>query len=346
LTWGEARQVSDRPQSMDFLWDNNIEPATNPPPPGDGDAPNGSVGPLTMDGSNSALAGFVDGNFASGKLLDLRIKSKCWAVSYMKPLLAVGTKTSLQFYDSSNFALVHELPVNEIISALKWIAPSSDDMTSGNDGSMLIATTSLSGRICLYSVDLEILESQGPSLLYSSKNAGGVQIRSLDAGFGRYAGRSLLLLAAGDKSGAIMTATFTTQDGQPPHLLQERTLDASTSESGARPAKENSILGLSICTQRGFLATSTKGGLVQVHNLAQRLFAERQQQSYEPLWFLQRNGPVRCVTFSKNDSDLLAFGGYDKTVVLVTTGLWAVARELTLQGTVRTVLLQAATTYH
>ena len=254
----------------------------------------------------------------------------------MKPLLAVGTKTSLQFYDSSNFALVHELLVNEIISALKWIVPSSDDKTSGNDGSMLIATTSLSGRLCLYSVDLEILESQGPSLLYSSKNADGVQIRSLDAGFDRYAGRSLLLLVAGDKSGAIMTATFTTQHGQPPHLLQERTLAVSTSESGARPAKGDSILGLAICTQRGFLATSTKGGLVQVHNLAHRLFAE-QQQSYEPLWFLQRNGPVRHVTFSKNDSDLLAFGGYDKTVVLVTTGLWAVARELTLQGTVRTL---------
>jgi hypothetical protein len=68
-----------------------------------------------------------------------------------------------------------------------------------------------------------------------------------------------------------------------------------------------------------------------------------------PIWSTQRSGAVHCAALAptimdenaarNSDCPLLAFGGYDKTVVLVDTKDWLVVRELSLQGTVRTIIM-------
>lgn len=321
------------------------------------------------------VPGFVDGDFRSGKVQDLQLESKCWVTAHASPLLAVGTATSLQFYDTTqqSFALIHQVPVECIISALRWIDPQKaktktatsfeqpeevvcktdeDDHTenteerssfSNSTTRMLLATARLDGSLCLYNIDLDILETQGPSLLYWSAT-NRQQIRCLDAGYLSLANHDMLLLVAGDKQGSITVTRFAVgppsdkshhkenDDGDTPapKLIKEEAFHVDR----ARP--EHAVLGLVMDTKRSLLVTTTKGGWVQVHHLVRRLFTtpDRSMQD-EPIWSMKRNGAVQSATFSACGT--LAFGGYDKTVVLVDTEQWIVARELQLQGTINTI---------
>lgn len=289
--------------------------------------------------------GFVDGNFFKGKVKDIGLENnKCWVLAYQQPLLVVGTSCALQFYDSNNgFCLVYELPCRSMISALK---PITNNPSIDSDKNKKLATASLDGTIHLYAINQDILECQGPTLLYAIENTTGAQIRSLDVGFYNGNSHRTLVVAAGDKSGALTVATFhETNDSDQPQiqLLNEGTIQLH----GPHRKDCEALLGLGISTDQGLLATTTKGGLVQVHNLAHRLdqfFSSsvivdnwnRPQpckSNNEALWSMQRNGPVRCASFDDR-SKLFAFGGYDKTLFLVCTLQWAVTRELPLDGTV------------
>jgi WD40 repeat protein len=297
----------------------------------------------------NAVHGFVDGNFSSGKILDLKLPSRCFVMSYdpSVTVLVVGTATSLEFFDAASqqqqYVVIHSVPCTSMISAVRWIPPppsNADSHWSHGNANLLLATADLDGNISLYSINFEILEIQGPTLLYSGKNSSGAQIRSLDAGYCHYAGLALLLVAAGDKSGAITIASFQAYS-QPPVFID--TIDLLPLQPhypvGDEPSskKHDSVLGLALQMELGIMATSTSGGLVQVHSLAHFIFSksDHTHEAAAILWSRQhKGGAVRCVTVSPSDN-LLAFGGYDKTVVLVDTQQWVVARELPLQGTVR-----------
>jgi len=258
-----------------------------------------------------SFSGFVDGNFTSGKIHDLIIKKKTHTMAYQPSsgnLLAVGTKTSLDFYETTNYSLVCRMERDGIVSALKWLPLSSIPSTS------LLAIGYLNGSVALLRVDEEILESQGPSLLYEFKVDG--QVRAIDCTFfGKL--EPTVLVAVGDKSGTVTFASFD-QDFE--HIGTHNVLDFSTA-----------VLGLCICSEKAIVACSTKGGDVAVYQVCRDPM--KAVILDEKVWYSQRNGPVRCVLFS-HDGSYLAFGGYSKIVALVDTQLWVIYRELQLKGTV------------
>jgi hypothetical protein len=314
--------------------------------------------------------GFVDGNFSSGKVCNVDLKDKSFCMAY-EPLtaaiLVVGTASSLDFYHAADhsYSLVHSVPTKHMISAVQWVkAPSNTDVSTATqaaeDGSaapsssfgsptLLLATTNLAGRVALYSVDSEILESQGPTILYeASANDSGTQIRSLDAG---YYGpmQDGLLIVAGDKSGAITLIVFQTGSLTSAHpvCVEKKRLMPTTPASSNSCLRESgnmsAVLGLAFQWDCGFLAVCTADGLVEVLSLAYVMAScDQASKCHEALngdsvvWSMQSaGGAVRSVAFSPPQHHLLAFGGYDKTVVLVDTRQWVVSRELFVQGTVR-----------
>jgi hypothetical protein len=298
----------------------------------------------TSDGTDSRPHGFVDGNFSSGKVFDLRLPEKSYCIAYNKcaDILAVGTATSLDFYDASNYCLIYSLHRRSMISALSWISvpfsasSTNDQFSDERNNQNLLAVSDLDGNILLFHIDSDILESQGPSLLYSGSNANGSQIRCLDAGYYHCLDQKLLVVAAGDKSGAVTIVTFNaSQIQQQPiymtslqlHLMyrQDLCMEVEVNKSG--------VLGLSLRFDRGIVAVSSSSGLVQMISLSYILEKKQTTDSNGILWSHQNNGgSIRCVVFG---DDFLAFGGYDKTVSLVDTQHWVISRELALQGTVR-----------
>lgn len=93
--------------------------------------------------------------------------------------------------------------------------------------------------------------------------------------------------------------------------------------------EKDAVLGLDIHPERSILAASTKSGKVLVFPLIVTKF--RIERSYVVCgsrhWTTQQNSPVRAVVISK-DGKQLAFGGYNKALVLVDTNLYAIIREL------------------
>jgi WD40 repeat protein len=323
------------------------------------------------DGSQcTQRRGFVHGNFSSGKVCNVDLKDKSFCMAY-EPLtaaiLVVGTASSLDFYHAADhsYALVHSTPTKHMISAVQWVkAPPSIDvatatapaedvsaapLNSFGSPTLLLATTDLAGLVALYSIDLEILESQGPTLLYeASANDSGTQIRSLDAGYyGPMQG--WLVIVAGDKSGAVTLMVF--QTGSPtsahPVFVEKKLLMPNAPESSNSCLRESgnksAVLGLAFQWDCGLLAVCTADGLVQVLSLPHVMASCEQTSKFHEalggdsvIWSMQSaGGAVRSVAFSPPQHHLLAFGGYDKTVVLVDTRQWVISRELSVQGTVR-----------
>jgi len=121
----------------------------------------------------------------------------------------------------------------------------------------------------------------------------------------------------------------------------------SSNPSSSLPRRHSgdAVLGLALHSRSGLVAWSTKSGRVVVHRLRRNAnMAVTLDDRKRPVWdsssssTVETNGPVRCVVFSKS-GDQLVFGGYDKMVVVVDTRIWAVSRELRLQGTVSNIAL-------
>lgn len=231
------------------------------------------------DGSDIATVagGYEHGNFASGRRFDIPLLDRSFCMAYSSPfnfhcngcarqstatrapatpaLLAVGTASSLDFYDcqvsgsgSSVYPLVYSLPTTSMISALEWVNDNNyfDEAAaiskekrlkrryqknrifeqrnetlhdierqttwlptpvtkkrdrpfstprrpivhtqptgscrcccSDNGNVLLLVTATLTGLVSLYNLDRDILESQGPTLLWVRAVHGNAQIRSL-----------------------------------------------------------------------------------------------------------------------------------------------------------------------
>jgi hypothetical protein len=294
-------------------------------------------------------SGFVDGNFSSGKILDLSVE-RCHVISYQNvrttwgknytlhehcsanhsvlSYLAVGTVKGVSIYETSSYSLVYHIPSTGMISALRWAdAPTmsllhatESKTTMSNQYSLLVVGT-LDGRVILYGIDFHILESQGPTLVHEFSVPG--EVRVVDCCFFGKVEPSILL-CVGDKSGDLTFCSLRCYVGSSPlHMEHVATSVAQHYNS--------CILGLSISTTNDLLATSTKGGQVFVYKIQCNpmgiIFIEK------CIWDVQRSGPIRCICFTPDGSQL-CFGGYDKLVVFVDTKLWIVTRQLQLNGTV------------
>jgi WD40 repeat protein len=280
-----------------------------------------------------SLNGFVGGDFAAGKLKDIRLPTGCWAMAFSEraDILAVGLKDQVDFLETTNYTTIYTLPRTDKVSAIQWCRGSAlcpkttlamiNDKDSDDLGGDLIAVSGLDGRVALYQLDLDLLELQGVQVLHQFNVHCQVRCMAM-----RPLGNGKLLLAVGDKQGRItLTTLMRGDDGQ---------VDGSCSV--VVDLEKDPVLGLDIHAERSILAASTKSGKVIVNQLF--MTKHRTGKTYavcsSRLWTTQRSGAVRAVVI-RRDGKQIAFGGYDKTLVLVDTNLYAVVRELTLGGTVR-----------
>lgn len=208
-----------------------------------------------------------------------------------------------------------------MISAIVWINPStksssskgySDDAARSaidysnlyntnntNANQQLLALSDLIGHIYLYSIDPDILESQGPTLIYSGNNSNGSQIRCLAAGYYPQLNNHVdeppisLVLAAGDKSGCITIVAFDstlrpsnpqyidpkqfniTQQPQEHNNFKEVPTDDHYNSSSMNRSSTSTggILGIAFELERGVMAICTSSGLVQAFSLPHLLSA-------------------------------------------------------------------------
>jgi WD40 repeat protein len=156
-------------------------------------------------------------------------------------------------------------------------------------------------------------------------------------------------MVAGDKSGALTLILFQTGSATSTHpvFVEKRPLMPTAPEASNSCLRESgnksAVLGLAFEWDCGLLAVCTSDGLVEVLSMAHVMEScDQTSKRHQALsgdsvvWAMQSSGgAVRSVVFSPPQHHLMAFGGYDKTVVLVDTRQWVVSRELSVQGTVR-----------
>lgn len=302
------------------------------------------------------VSGFVDGNFASGKVLDL-VVDRCFVTAFqnssdddgdlsnpfqqpvLSSFLAVGTSKSVALYETSSYALAYEIPRSGMVSAIVWFSPPSSFRSTSIENSSrfgqpsLLAVGGLEGTLSLYSIDASILESQGPTLVFEFQVAD--QVRALDCSYFGKLEPKTLLISVGDKSGNV---TFCSMRCNFSGSGNDMRLSLEHIDTVIEQHLNTGVLGLSISRKTGLIAACTKGGQVLVYKLHRQhsgaVYIEK------PVWEGNRNGPVRCIVFS-HDGSHLSFGGYDKTVVVVETEFWGRTRQLQMNGTVSFLYLQS-----
>ena len=233
-------------------------------------------------------------------------------------LLAVGLLEGhgVALYETSTYSLVCTLERHyDCVSCLQW--------WSMENSLLLLAVATLDGIVILYQVEMQVLETQGATVVHEFRVSGQVRAMTLDS---RMMGGddSTLLWTVGDKSGTVTMCTLEIRNNQlvPCQKNVEYSYDAG-------------ILGLAMNVSATVLAVCTKSGQVLVRRVIQNKNSNEVSLG-EEVFSTQRLGPVRSAVFTK-DERRLVFGGYDKTIVVVDTRLWAITRELKVQGTVRTV---------
>lgn len=292
---------------------------------------------LSVSSMGNALSGFVDGDFASGKVRDIPVDG-CFVMQFIpaqnKNLLAVGARKSLDFYETTSYTIAYRLPQETQVSALQWLSPKINSVKDGGSptttatnagnsrggfglGRNLLAVGDLGGNVTLLQVEDEILEMYGPTIVHRFNVED--QIRSIDL---QHVGDTILLVV-GDKGGKVTFSSYTME------------LEL-TSNSVAHHIENGRVLSVSIQAEQRLLALSTLSGEVTVHRLQEGAQFGSWQLASERLFSCQRRGAVRSIIFSTT-SNLLALGGYDKTLVMVDTNLWAVVRELKLEGTINVI---------
>lgn len=270
--------------------------------------------------------GFVGGDFASGKIFDLNLPGGSFVMEFHPgnaSLLAVGLLNGdgVAIYETRTYTLVDMLAQDDAVSALAWL-----EAKQGMGESISLLTVGcLDGRVSIYRMKPHLLELQGADLIHRFQVNG--QVRALTLTFYDQAEREILL-TTGDTSGDLTFSRYDMDYG----LIETRI--AHTYGSG--------ILGLATTSWGSLIAVCTKHGDVSVCKI-QREYNHSLSLGFE-FFSARRNGAVRSLAFSP-DEKRLVFGGYDKTVVVVDTELWAEIRCLTLDGTVNKVVFDPLDRY-
>lgn len=280
------------------------------------------------ESSFDSIKGFCDGDFGSGKVKNIRLPTGCWVMAYSEQatVLAAGLDERLDFFETQNYSVIYSLPRSDRVSAIRWLRASVLSKTASsvkdfvynrqNEDGEIMAVAGLDGHVSVYSVSIPLLELQGVQLEHEFQVHSQVRCMALED----FGGGSLLL-AVGDKLGKVTLSTLRREEEGRIAETHRTMLDLG----------KDPVLGLDIRAERSILIATTKSGKVVVYGL--NCIGSRGVEFGEVIWTTQRNGPVRAAIFSK-DGKQLVFGGYDKSVVLVDTELWAIVRVLSLEGTV------------
>lgn len=282
------------------------------------------------------MFGFVNGDFVSGKIHDIHVTENCFVLEYClsENLLAVGLLQGggVALYETSSYSLVTTLERHDSVSSLEWLS-----IDNSNTNMLLLAVGGLDGVVTLYQLEMGSLESQGSTILHEFGVASQVRSMTLNiCGDG-----STLLWTVGDKSGVVTLCTLGTEEGDSMRIVpKSKNVEYTTFDSG--------ILGLAMNKSATFLAITTKGGKVIVRSIQQQHSSKSGSKTTiiltNEVFSAQRLGPVRSAVFSQ-DEKRLVFGGYDKTVIIVDTRLWAITRELKVEGTINVLSFDSQQRY-
>jgi WD40 repeat protein len=308
------------------------------------------------------MDGFLDGDFRCGNVRKLDIGQTtpkpynkntgsvdgCWTMDFSPraDILAVGLNGWVEFLETRNYSTIHQVLREDKVSAIQWCRGSAltPPKMKGNASHQIIQDTNSdlvavaglgAGQVSLYQLNAVSLEFEGVKVLHEFHT--NAQVRCM--AFRPIVQRpGVMLLAVGDRSGRISLCTLFRATNN--RVRCEYVVDSEVvalKETICANA-DDPVLGLDFQVHEDtgiFLAYSTKSGKVAAHSLQ---FVGDRIVSGPQVWTVQRNGPIRSIIFSLNGKKLL-FGGYDKSIVIVDTKLFAVVHDQRLQGTVNTIAL-------
>ncbi|CAB9511665.1 WD domain, G-beta repeat [Seminavis robusta] len=308
----------------------------------------GAGGPL-----DCVLSGFVDGDFAAGKVRDIPVDG-CFVMAFSPQthsLLAVGARKTLDFYETIGYSLACRFPRDAQVSAVQWLAAADDHHTNSSKAKAttrsghhnLLAVGDLGGTVSLLQVQEEVLEMYGPTVKHTFQVAH--QIRAIEL---RLVGHDRILLVVGDKGGNVTFSEYSRElEPLTNHVAvsmpNDKVLSLALRTNPHPPQQQEQDSGnAATTTMTSYLGVSFMGGEARVYELDTS--DGNLKLKPQPVFAHTRRGAVRSVTFSP-DGDLFVLGGYDKTAVLVDTQLWRVVRELKLEGTINVLEFDPATRY-
>lgn len=225
----------------------------------------------------NAPFGFVDGDFHTGKTLDLMIRGGCFVMQQHNSILAVGLLNGdgVALYETTTYTLMCMLPQSDAVSALEWL--SIDDNTA------LLAVGCLNGTVSVYTMQPDLVELQGADLLHELRLDS--QVRSMSLGVYRGAlDDEEILLAVGCKSGAL---TFTRLMGDDCNAVETKTVHVH----------DSAILGIAMTASGSLIATCTRAGRVLVSRVQQRNDDASFYTLGHDVYATQRAGAVRTIVF-------------------------------------------------
>jgi WD40 repeat protein len=317
---------------------------------------------------------FVGGDFSSGKIRHISTEQHpCWVIAYSNSadILAIGLDGGkVDFLETRHYTRLYRLENHRnygnssssddfdpfmkansggrkksrgMISAIEWCPEEAYRNVKGDRKTdhpfgrgELVAISDLEGNVSVHHIDCRTVEFEGVQQRYEVNV--GAQVRCL--ALKRFHNpndktyNSMLVLAVGNTNGQITICTLYPNGNAIASLV---TLDVAN----------DAIVGLDIHPETMLLAYSTKKG----HVVAQKLQWEQGDQGWrmsygeDIVWSTIRNGAVRAVTIT-DDGRFIAFGGYDKHLVLVDTNLFAIVHELGLQGTINTIAFDPLDRYY
>ena len=282
-----------------------------------------------------SAAGFVNGDFTSGKLKEIETSAACFTIKFNldSSLLAVALKDGhgVELYETQQFRLIYTIERSCTVSAMDWVEDdegSEREMKQKFPKAQLLAIGGFDGFVKVYSISMEskdlvhlvdsfYVQSEICSLSFLKDNAT------------QYA-PTPRAIAIGEKNGRVSIVTISQHAGVPNNAMRIKVIDQA----------DSAVLSLSF----GFSAkTRREGGITMVYGTkfgklsASMLYLEMDDWTLSHhLFQLERTGAIRALRFN-HDSSLLIVGGYDKTVLIIDADLWKIVRELYMDGTVQSI---------
>lgn len=286
-------------------------------------------------------SGFIHGNFSSGKVKEIYLKSKAFVIKFNtdSTILAVGTSDGggVELYETSQFHLIHTIERTSTVSALDWVEfdEEMDAKVLGKGGdnknSQLLAVGSFDGFVKIYCINSA---TDDVTLVDSFQIESAICSMSFikDAAT-NYAPRPLSI-ATGDRNGNITIVNLGEYVDMSKNAKRIRILDAFESPvlSMTFGFFESNEKGLSQFQDEIsiIMVCGSRNGEV-IASIIRQIGEE--WHTVQVLFRLERQGAIRTLRFN-HDGTTLVVGGYDKTVLFINTMLWKIVRELEVDGTV------------
>jgi len=295
---------------------------------------------------------YLDASFHSGLVASIPIDEGCFAVAascVSCGLLAVGIRGAIQLYSSSSRVLVATITLppttstgsnnSTMTSALAWL----DEKNPQNGSRYTLVATTMQGRVSVYTIDPELIEVEGGGIQLLPGGSWELESEVRSVALTNTIRQGMVTAVVGDASGRLHILSWPVNGANPNSQTTSSVIHKILSLT------PSAILNVKLNEDGTHLALSTENGDVDVYRIIVPFIdaattttpttttnsASKRATSTTCttlVWSTQRAGPVRALSWQGTH---LVLGGYDKSCVLVDTNVWSIAREISLEGTVR-----------